>query len=106
MGRLEDKVSELLEKLDFLQHQLEHQLAAVDDHTKVRTAGAVLRAFVLGLALTSQVVDLRHSWRRLCRRHGAARPVAGQPTQKPHTRAIPVLPRISAYSSLTIGTDF
>jgi hypothetical protein len=33
--RLENKVSELLEKLDFLQHHLEHELAAVEDHNKV-----------------------------------------------------------------------
>jgi mannose-binding lectin 2 len=33
--RLEDKVSELLEKLDFLQHHLEHELASVEDHNKV-----------------------------------------------------------------------
>jgi mannose-binding lectin 2 len=33
--RLENKVSELLEKLDFLQHHVEHELAAVEDHNKI-----------------------------------------------------------------------
>jgi mannose-binding lectin 2 len=33
--RLEDTVATLLDKLEFLEHHLEHELAAVDDHTKV-----------------------------------------------------------------------
>jgi hypothetical protein len=33
--RLEDKVSELVEKLEFLSHHVEHELAAVGDHNKV-----------------------------------------------------------------------
>jgi mannose-binding lectin 2 len=33
--RLEDMVATLLDKLEFLEHHVEHELAAVDDHTKV-----------------------------------------------------------------------
>lgn len=33
--RLEDKVSELVAKLDYLSHHVEHELAAVGDHNKV-----------------------------------------------------------------------
>ena len=34
-ARLEDKVSELIEKMEYLQHHMEHELAAVEDHNKV-----------------------------------------------------------------------
>ena len=40
--RLEDKVSELVEKLDYLSHHMEHELAAVSDHNKVRGLGVVV----------------------------------------------------------------
>jgi mannose-binding lectin 2 len=36
--RLEDKVSELQEKLDFLHHKMEHELASIEDHIKVTTS--------------------------------------------------------------------
>jgi lectin, mannose-binding 2 len=35
--RMEDKISELQETIDFLHHKLEHELAAIEDHMKITT---------------------------------------------------------------------